>query len=151
MSEPIVIAKEITAKLCMRRISSLENELCEVFRNLSKQHQLEVIFELLQNNVRLAATIAARGQICRAQQSQLLHFLLKSNKTNSLKVMICDVFAHRMKASVFARLLEEHRSKYPTSVFLAAYYFLGAAEMSSKNRSLLRALLEATRPKACES
>lgn len=146
MNKSILIAKDLVAKLGERRTSDLENELSRLFRGLSEEEQLEIIVQLLQVNVRTAAAVAARGGMSAAQQIVLLQLLLESGQSNSLKVMVHDVFAHRMSAEVFARSIEKHRSKYPESVNLAAYYFLGAGKMSSKTRGVLKSLLEATRP-----
>lgn len=146
MDESILIAKDLAAKLGERRTSSVENELSKVFRVLSEEQQLEIIAQLLKSNVRAAAAVAVRGGISVGQQILLLQLLLKSGQTNTLKVMVNDVFAHRMGAEVFARLFEEHRSQYPGSVNLAAYYFLGVGKMSSKARRLLQSLFEATTP-----
>jgi predicted transcriptional regulator len=148
MNDSILIAKELAAKLGERRTSTLENELSKIFRELSEEQQLEIISQLLQDNVRVAAAVAVRGGISVAQQILLLQLLLKSGQTNTLKVMVHDVFAHRLGAEVFAHSLEKHRSQYPASVNLAAYYFLGAGKMSSKTRGVLQSLLEATRPMA---
>lgn len=147
-NESILIAKELATKLGERRMSSVENELSKVFRGLSEEEQLEIIAQLIKSNVRAAAAVAARGGISVAQQVSLLQFILKSGQTNTLKVMINDVFAHRLRAEVFVRLLEEHRSQYPVSVNLAAYYFLGVGKMNSRIRCVLQSLLEATRPTA---
>lgn len=146
MDESIFLARELAAKLSVHRTSGLENELSKVFRGLPEVQQQEIIAQLLQGNVRLAAAVAARGGISGAQQIVLLRLLLESGRSNALKVMIQDLFAHRMGAKVFARVLQEYRSRYSDSVHLAAYYFLGSAKMSSKTRGVLRSLRDATRP-----
>jgi hypothetical protein len=98
----------------------------------------------------LAAAVAAKGGISVAQQIVLLQLFLRSNQTNTLKVMVQNLFVHRMGAEVFARILQEYRSRYSDSVHLAAYYFLGSAKMNSKTRGVLQSLRDATRPVAQE-
>jgi hypothetical protein len=132
MNDFIFIAKDLTAKISENRSSNLENELSKIFRELSEYNQLEIIIQLLQKNVRAAAAIAMRGGISIAQQLSLLQLLLKPGQTNTLKVMVRDVFAHRMGVEVFTRSLEKHCSQFPMSVNLAAYYFLGVGKMNSK-------------------
>ncbi|MGI4848613.1 MAG: hypothetical protein ACRYGK_10835 [Janthinobacterium lividum] len=145
-NELILIARALAAKLGEHRTSNVENALSKVFRELPEDQQLEMIHILLKSNVRAAAAIAARGGISVAQQVSLLEFLLKAGHTNSLKVMINKVFAHKLGAGIFTRLLEKHRAQYPKSVCFASYYFLGVGAMNPKLRCLLGSLSESTKP-----
>ena len=146
MNDPAFIARDLTAKIGENRSSNLENELSRIFRELPEENQLEIIIQLLQKNTRTAAAISVRGRISVPQQLSLLQLLLKSGQTNTLKIMVREVFAHRMGVKMFTRSLEKHCSQFPKSVNLAAYYFLGVGKMSSKNRGVLQSLLEATTP-----
>jgi hypothetical protein len=148
MDDPILIARQLAMALAEQRLPNLENDLSRVFRDLSAVQQLEIIVQLLQKNVRAAATIAARGHLPVPQQLSLLQHLLESGQTNAIKVMVCDVFAHRMGAEVFANSLGQNCSRFPKSVNFAAYYFLGASKMSTETRRALQSLLEKTKPSA---
>jgi hypothetical protein len=147
MNESVFTAKELAEKLGKHRTSTVENELSRVFRKLSEQQQSEIISDLLNNNVRAAAAVAARGGISVRQQRQLFQLLLESGQTNALKVMVHDVFANRMSADVFFRILEKNGFLHPEGVHLAAYYFLGSGTMNERSRSALRSLFQATKPK----
>jgi hypothetical protein len=147
MEEPLILAKALAAKLIERRVPTVENELSKVCRKLPPQEILGVVVQLMGENVRAAAAIAVRAQLPVAQQLDLLHLVLALGQTNTIKALVSEVFAHRMSAEMFLNQLIEKREQFPVGVHFAAYYFLGAATMSSETRQAIRALLEETKPK----
>ncbi len=147
MEESLILAKALAAKLIERRVSTVENELSKVCRKLPPQEMLEVVVQLMGGNVRAAAAIAVRAQLPVAQQLELLHLALMSGQTNTIKVLVSEVFSYRMSAEMFLGQLIEKRELAPSSVHFAAYYFLATATMSSETRQAIRGLIEETKPK----
>lgn len=147
MEEPLILAKALTAKLIERRVPTVENELSKVCRELPPQEILGVVVQLMGENVRAAAAIAVRAQLPVAQQMELLHLVLTLGQTNKIRVLVSEVFAHRMSAEMFLGQLIEKRELVPKGVHFAAYYFLASAKMSSETRQAIRGLLEETKPK----
>ena len=147
MEEPLILAKTLAAKLIERRVSDVENDLLKVCRNLPPEEILGVVVQLIAQNVQAAAAIAVRAQLPVPQQLSLLHLALALGQTNTIKILVSKVFAHRMKAEVFFDCLTEKRDQFTNEVHLAAYYFLCAATMNPKARIAIRALLEETKPR----
>jgi hypothetical protein len=145
MNEPILTAKKLATELTKCRLTTVENELSKILRELSPEAKLEIIVEVMQRNVRAAAALANRGNLSVLQQISLLRLLLATGQSNAIKYMVSDVFVHRMGIKVFLHLLRENRNLFPESVHLAAYYFLGASKIDSENRIMLRALLDETK------
>ncbi|HBF34032.1 TPA: hypothetical protein DDW35_05665 [Candidatus Sumerlaeota bacterium] len=146
MNEPVELAKNLASSLSEHRLQNLENELAHIVRKLPAEHKLEVIYQLMPKNVRAAAAIAARGQLPVSQQVLLLQNLLESSGTNAIKVMVYSVFAHRMRAELFLRILKEKQIEFPKGVYFAAYYYLHSENLRPKIRDELHTLFEATRP-----
>ena len=147
MEEPLIFfARKLAEELSEHRLPNLENELSKVFRRLSAEEQLEIILLLMKKNVRVAAAIAARGHFPVGNQQQLLQIVLESGETNTIKVMVRNVFACRMSSNVFARCLAKNIAKLSKSVHFAAYYFLGVRKTNSKTHIILQKIREETRP-----
>jgi hypothetical protein len=146
MNEPILAAKKLASELVERRLPILENELSKLLRELSPEEKLEIIQQVLQENVRAAAALAARGHLPVLQQTSLLEQLLESGQSNAIKHIVSKVFVHRMGAKVFLHTLYEKHRLFPRSVNLAAYYFLTASKVDSETRVALRMLFDKTKP-----
>jgi hypothetical protein len=101
MEKPFILAKALAAKLIERRVPAVENELSKVCRELPPQEILGIVVQLMGENVRAAAAIAVRAQLPIAQQMELLHLVLTLGQTNKIRVLVSEVFAHRMSAEMF--------------------------------------------------
>ena len=132
-------------------MTNLENELATVLRELSPEDQLEIIMQIMQKNVRAAATLAVRAHLPLLQQISLLKLVLEMGKSNLTKCMISALFVHRMKAEIFLDILKEKRSAFPVAVNFAAYYFLTysklnlGTQINLTTRTELQKLLDETK------
>lgn len=136
---------ELVDRLLLRRTPNDENRLCRAVRELSDEQKLEVVKRLARSNVRLAATVGARGQLGVTQQKEMLDRLLVAGQSNAIKHFIAELFAVRLSVGGILHVLTIRQSLYPQSVHFAAYYLLGTNRaVKPKYRRRLVNLIQAT-------
>lgn len=146
MDEFISKARELATKLAKNRLSNLENDLAKATRLLTSEQKLDIVMQLVnEQRVRSAAAIAVRGQLGVREQYVLLQLILELGKSNLIRVMVSDLFVHRLSNKLIVRSLKNAEKKLPKSVNFAAYYFLGGGNLSPALREEVRSIYERTK------
>ncbi len=146
MHSPLDRAEHLATQLLVQRSSPLETELCRHCRSLGEAEKLAIVLLLAERNVRLAGDVAARSGLRKAQQVALLEHILEAEQSNALKHLTEKLFARRLGEQTFLAVLQRYREVKPTTVSLAAFYFLASSkESTSRSRAGIKRLFEETR------
>lgn len=121
--------------LVVRRSINEENELCRMVRALPGEKKLELVEKFGDSNVRLAASIASRVHLPIKQQLILISHVVSSGRSNAIKQFTVGFFVFRLSAKAVLRTLLRLKDKYPESVGLMAYYYMGSVKyISSRDK-----------------
>lgn len=117
---------ELVDSLLGRRVSTDENEICHLLRQVSEDEKLKVVEALGEKNVRLAAAVARRTHLATEQQATLLARLLVNGGSNEIKHYVVGLFVFRLRVKVVLCILNKYKDFSRRRASLAAYYFLSS-------------------------
>ncbi|MFL1502646.1 hypothetical protein ACI77J_28250 [Pseudomonas sp. O64] len=131
---------ELVRSLLVWRVSSVENELCHLVRQVSESDKLKVVEVLGAANVRLAAAVARRTHLAPVQQAALLSRLLVNGGSNEIKYYVLGLFVYRLRAKVILGILHKNKESARSRVSLAAYYVLSSRRFNVEYKNALSGL-----------